>query len=103
MMGLQKSQFSDRQSLQFTANITVVRKDVWAGLRESKPHFPERPAPNTHYGTAVWQARIGNLLPAGEDKWWRVTNEVDAATAVGELAAAIEDYVLPEMQTRLST
>lgn len=101
MIGLQKSQFSDRRALTFTANVTVVRRDVWAALRASKPRFPARPAPNTFYGNDVWQTRIGTLLPSGEDTWWHVTGHADAATAADELATAIEVHALPAMQARL--
>jgi hypothetical protein len=101
MIGLQKSQFSDRRSLKFTANITVVGKDAWAARRTSKSYLPARPAPNTFYGSDVWQVRIGMLLPGGEDMWWSITDDVDAATAVDELQAAITTYVLPEMHARL--
>ena len=100
-IGLQKSQFSDRRALNFTANVTVVRQDVWAALQASKPHFPARPAPNTFYGNGVWQTRIGTLLPSGEDTWWHVTGHPDAAKAADELATAIEFHALPAMQARL--
>jgi len=102
VIGLQKSQFSDRRSLKFTANVTVVPKDVWAALRASKPHLPARPAPNTFYGTEVWQRRIGKLLPTGEDKWWSITSDADADVAAVEVAALIEHHVLPEMRAHLS-
>ena len=104
MIGLQKSQFSDRRSLKFTANVTVIGKDAWEALRCSMPFYPARPAPNTFYGrgeTDVWQVRIGHLLPGGEDRWWWIASDADAAAAVDELVAAIETSVLPEMHERL--
>ena len=101
MIGLQKSQSSDRRSVKFTANVTVVGKDGWATLRTSKPYLPVRPAPNTYYGSDVWQSRIGKLLPGAEDTWWVITKEADATAAVEELAAAIEEQIFPEIQARL--
>lgn len=100
-VGLQKSQLSHRETLKFTANVTVVAKYVWLSLRDAKPHLPIR-EPNTRYGGEVWQRRIGNLLPDGQDKWWSIASEADATNAVGELASAVEVYVLPAMRARLS-
>jgi hypothetical protein len=64
-VGLQKSQLSHRETLKFTANVTVVAKYVWLSLRDAKPHLPIR-EPNTRYGGEVWQRRIGKLLPDGK-------------------------------------
>jgi hypothetical protein len=48
----------------------------------AQPHLGHRPTPNM---TGPWaaRARIGKLTPDGEDEWWRITPDVDAA-AVGD-------------------
>ena len=72
-LGIQKSQFSSRDGLKFTMNITVADKSAWEAARSARPHLPTKPAPNTFYGDYVWQRRIGKLLPGSEDKWWTLS------------------------------
>lgn len=69
-IGLQKSQFSDRDALKLTENVTVANVAEWERVRQDRPHLPKRPAPNTIYGEFIWQRRIGQLTPEGEDLWW---------------------------------
>ncbi len=69
-LGFQSSTYSDRNELRFTINLSVVAKAAWAAKRETRPYLPDRPAANTRYGQPAWEARIGRVLPGGQDKWW---------------------------------
>jgi hypothetical protein len=83
-------------------NVTVVPKDVWDHARAERSHLPAKPAPNTFYGSWVWQSRIGKLLPGGEDKWWWLSADEDWTGPAHEVVEAVRTYVLPEMRRRLS-
>lgn len=77
-LGFQKSAYSDGQEVRFTVNVSVIRRDDWSAQVKSKPYLGRRPTPTARYGPWADQARIGQLTPDGEDKWWRlVRGDVD--------------------------
>jgi hypothetical protein len=99
-IGVQKSQFSDRDALKFTANVTVANIADWERVRQERPRFPRRPAPNTFYGDFIWQRRIGNLTPEGEDLWWWLDADQDWSPVAEEFVRIVEAHVLPELMAR---
>jgi hypothetical protein len=101
LMGLQKSRYSDAAEVQFTMNLLVVNKALWASTRASRPYLAERPAPSALYGDPVAQTRIGSLLPGGEDKWWRVFDGVDVGAVANDVFTETEGYALPWLHARM--
>jgi hypothetical protein len=101
LVGIQRSQFSDRNDLRFTINLTVADKAMWAKRRADHLWLPERPSANTSYGGDIWQARIGQLMPERPDKWWRISPDTDVARLAAEFLAAIRDLALPAMRSRM--
>jgi Domain of unknown function (DUF4304) len=101
MLGFQKSTSSDASHVRFTGNVVVVSRSGWDAIRAESPHLPERPTATTYWGTFVWQKRIGELLPGGEDQWWEVEAGSDAAELADAILWAIRDYVLPAMQRQM--
>ena len=101
MLGFQKSTSSDATHVRFTANVLVVSRSGWDAARAESPHLPERPTATTYWGTYVWQKRIGELLPGGEDMWWDVEAGDDAAELADAIVWAVRDYVLPAMRRRM--
>jgi Domain of unknown function (DUF4304) len=100
-IGLQKFSWSDPDAVEFTANVPVVRRDVWEQERLRSPHLPKQPAPNIFYGTYAWQTRIGNLLPERDEKRWRVEPDRPTEPVAEEFVAAIREYALPAMRKRM--
>jgi uncharacterized protein DUF4304 len=100
-IGLQKFSWSDRDEVEFTANVTVARRDVWQAERAERPYLPKQPAANIFYGTYAWQTRIGELLPEGEEKRWRVSPDRPTEPVAAEFVAAVSDYALPAMRKRM--
>jgi len=100
-IGLQKFTRSNRDFVDFTANVTVVRRDVWEAERAETPYLPKQPAPNIFYGTYAWQERIGSLLPERDEKVWRVDPDRPTEPVAEEFVAAIRDYALPAMRKRM--
>jgi Domain of unknown function (DUF4304) len=100
-IGLQKFTRSNRDFVDFTANVTVVPRDVWEAERAEAPHLPKQPAPNIFYGTYAWQKRIGDLVPEREEKIWRVSPDRPTEHVAEEFVAAIRDYALPAMRKRM--
>lgn len=102
-LGVQKSAFSDRNSLKFTINVTVANRAAWDRSRIERPSRPKVPAPNTAYGgDLIWQRRIGKLLPAGEDHWWWLSAESDWTGVANEVVDAVSQHVLPELLRHLT-
>ena len=101
MLGFQKSTSSDASHVRFTGNVVVVSRSGWDAIRAESPHLPERPTATTYWGTFVWQKRIGELLPGGEDLWWEVEAGSDAAELADAIVWAIRDYVLPAMKRQM--
>ncbi|TML90638.1 MAG: DUF4304 domain-containing protein [Actinobacteria bacterium] len=102
LLGLQKFTWSDRDRVDFTANVTVVGRDVWEAQRAERPHLPARPSANTYYGTYAWQTRIGALAGRGEDAIWRVSPDRPTDRVAAEFVTAVRDHVLPAMRTRIT-
>jgi hypothetical protein len=102
LLGFQKSTSSDASRVRFTANVLVVSRADWDAVREERPRLPERPTATTFWGTFVWQKRIGELLPGGEDLWWEVAAGVGASELADAVIWAVQDYVLPAMRRRMN-
>ena len=101
-IGLQKFTWSNRDVVDFTANVTVVRRDDWDAQRAEQPHLPQRPAPNVFYGTYSWQKRIASLIPGhAHDKTWRVSPDRPMEPVADDFVATIRDYALPAMRKRM--
>jgi hypothetical protein len=94
-LGVQRSVHGDRRETQLTINVTVVSIETWTALLQERPYLSARPAPNTRYGPAVWQRRIGLLLPERSDRWWSVGPDTDLAALAEDVAGAIAAHVLP--------
>jgi hypothetical protein len=101
MLGFQKSTSSDATHVRFTANLLVVSRSAWDAARAESPHLPERPTATTYWGTYVWQKRIGELQPGGEDMWWDVEAGDDAAELADAIVWAVRDYVVPAMRRQM--
>lgn len=100
MIGLQKSTSSMKDSVKFTANVSVTTKARWAEMRSESSYLSEKPSPNTlPWG---WGTRIGHLLPAGTDKWWELRSGESWKPIADEVLEAIEHYALPRMLSELA-
>jgi hypothetical protein len=99
-LGIQRSQFSNRDALKFTINVTAADRTAWELARQTKPYLPVKPSPNTFYGIDFWQRRIGKLLPEGEDKWWTVEANQDWGLLADEVVDAVTQVALPGLRQR---
>lgn len=94
-LGFQKSAYSDSEALEFTVNLSVISRAVWAERASAAPHLGQRPKPSTFYGSWAEQCRIGRLTPTGEDLWWRL-NRGDIPGPVGEaVVSTLLDLAVP--------
>ncbi len=82
-LGFQKSSYSDSSALEFTVNLSVISREVWAERALTKPHWGKKPAPSTFYGSWADQVRIGKLTPSAKDLWWRL-NRGDGPNPLAE-------------------
>ena len=96
MLSFQKSMFSDSTELSFTLNLYVVEKDEWENARKSNSLFPLKPTATTYWGIG-WHKRIGHLMPAKKDYWWKVNNNTNLDKLAHEVMEVIENYALPEI------
>lgn len=98
VLGVQGSQYNTAEAAKFTLNCQVVRRDTWDEARRERPYLGPKPNPNTIAGTFVWESRIGSLMPAGQDTWWRIHPSDDPGVIAEEVATAVRQYVLPAIQ-----
>jgi hypothetical protein len=98
MLGLQASQWSDRERLTFTINLLVVSRKVWAQQREEHAFLGAKPAPNIHPGPFAWHERIGMVMPDNLDTWWEVRAGGNTEPVAREALEAVEVYGLPAMR-----
>jgi hypothetical protein len=111
LLGFQRSQWSDADRVAFTVNMTVVGRAVWESAFAEYPGLGEKPGANWSPAPifrslwssgGYWHRRIGELTGAGET-WWDVRASDDTARAADEVIAAIRDYAMPAMTSRMST
>lgn len=103
VVGFQASQFSSADSMRFTVNCQVVRRDTWEEFRKERPYIGPKPKPNTVAGNFVWWTRIGSLMPPGEDQWWTLTAHDDIKAIAEDVLAAITQFVLPAIEREVSS
>lgn len=102
IIGFQKFKWSNRDSVEFTLNLTVVDRDDWLRAREARRYLPARPSANV-FGGVGWEARIADLVPSGTegDYAWTVTAGLPTEPVAGDVVGAITDYVVPAMRGRI--
>ncbi|MFF1902234.1 hypothetical protein [Kitasatospora sp. NPDC058218] len=83
--------------VRYTFDLSVVRRADWAVAALPGP----RPDPRTVYGIETWRARIGEVLPVGEDVWWEVLPGPRWRVALDDSIAAVRHYGLPELLRRV--
>jgi uncharacterized protein DUF4304 len=102
-LGIQRSLRSDAREIRFTINVAMVGRRAWDAARHEHPYLPKRPSPNVRYGDYVWSKRVGTLMPAGNDHWWRITPETDLAKLARDVLTMVSKHVLPPLQHEVST
>lgn len=90
LLGLVERPTADR--VPFTFGLSLVRRADWAA--------DDRPDPLVRYGFEVWRARVGEVLPVGEDVWWEVLPGPRWQLPLDDALAAVRDYGLPELRRR---
>ena len=109
LLGFQKSQWSDSDSVTFTANATAVPRDAWASIFAEYPQLGDHPGANWSpapifgdlAGRGYWHSRVGMLMPGSADVWWTLSADGAAASRVGqEVIDAIREYALPAIHAR---
>lgn len=95
LLGFQKSTYSDSDALEFTVNLSVISRTVWAEQASARPHLGQRPRPSTFYGSWAEQVRIGKLTPSGEDLWWRLNRGEDPGPVAQRVVSALVDVAVP--------
>lgn len=86
---------ADDRAVRYTVNLSLTPKAAWAGR-------PLHPDPGSPTGLETWRARIGELLPVGDEMWWEVSPGPRWLVAVEDSAAAVRHYGLPELLRRLT-
>lgn len=97
LVGFQRSKWSTGSAVEFTMNLKVVSREVWKLARAGKTWLPETPAPNTCYPVLEWSARIGSLMPSGQDRWWRLRAGQPLDPLAAEVIGALAGYGLPAL------
>jgi hypothetical protein len=101
-LGIQRSRHSDASRIDFTLNCQVIGRAAWDEARRERSDLPERPSPNTRYGTFAWDRRIGLLMPDARDTWWTLTADTDQAALATEVLEAVRRWALPAYQGQAS-
>ncbi|GAA3986673.1 hypothetical protein GCM10022247_01260 [Allokutzneria multivorans] len=99
LLGFQKSVHNDRDEVRFTVNLLCVSKQQWASLHAAEPFLGERPSATVYYGREVPRARIGELTPSGEDKWWRLRSGRSVEPIVADLLHDLAEHAIPWLRS----
>ncbi|MFF2042376.1 hypothetical protein ACFVVX_18305 [Kitasatospora sp. NPDC058170] len=95
LLGIVERPAADR--MRYTFDLALVRKSDWTAA--ALPGL--RPDPRAVHGPEAWRARIGELLPVGEDVWWEVLSGPRWQVALDDSVAAVRHYGLPELLHRI--
>jgi len=101
-LGFQKSSYSGADEVRFTVNLSVISRTGWDMQRAVKPYLGRQPTPAVHYGPWADQARIGQLTPAGADKWWRIVRGADVEPVRADALADLLTYAVPWLKARVT-
>jgi len=101
LLGIQKATGGSASQLRFTLNVAAVPKGKWQEMIDAGAKYPARPSPNKVYGKWAWWARIGELMPGGQDFWWTVTDETVPDELARKVVSACANYALPALQEQL--
>jgi hypothetical protein len=108
ILGFQRSSESDASRVSFTVNLTVVERAAWETRRVEHPWIGRHPSANVSYTAGpgreiptYWHARIGELMPARDDHWWKLDSETEVAAAATEVISVIRDHGLPAMREQM--
>ncbi|WP_161554806.1 DUF4304 domain-containing protein [Ereboglobus luteus] len=88
-INFQSSQWGDRHEGRFTINLIVTSQ--WLHTHWTNLPFPKNP------GSAPWPIlrRLGQQLPAGNDKWWDVNADTNLDALFTEISRALIKHALP--------
>jgi hypothetical protein len=92
VVSVQASVWSSAKELRFTVNMGVFYPEVLA-LEPFDGWKPSPSGPPEH--KCHLRARIGQLMPGGEDKWWTIYAGDDAESVANELRSVLKAYGLP--------
>lgn len=103
-LGLQRSKFSDRELVEFTVNLSVVNRAVWASAAESRPWLGAKPTPTVYaLGHERFQERIG-LVSGRDDCWWRLSADgSDEDATCSDFLAIIGEYGVPALRREVAS
>jgi hypothetical protein len=99
LLELQRSAYSDRDEIRFTANLRVVPRSLWRpdGKRISIQAL--KPVPGV-YWDGDNEARLGMLATDDIDLWWSLTAATDLAELSASFVSDLTTYGLPWMDER---
>jgi hypothetical protein len=110
LLGFQKSAWSNKSTVRFTVNLTVVDRDDWARLAGEYRQIGERPSANSYpaapifpavYESSYWHSRLGELTPERRDLWWDIAAGEAPGRVAREVVGAITNYALPAMRSHM--
>lgn len=92
---LQKSKYSTASCFEFTVNLGVLSLEL-ANRAGTDAYAPQ-------ICFCHWTARLGELMPEAQDKWWEISSGEGASTVAEEVTTAIVQYGLPALAALDST
>ncbi len=98
-VGFQKSVHNSADEVRFTINLQAVARSTWEQARAERTWLPERPAPNTRYGTFAWHRRAGVVMPEQRDTWWTVRADTDLDRLTDEILHAFDTWLIPALRS----
>ncbi|MDV9171629.1 DUF4304 domain-containing protein [Streptomyces sp. W16] len=101
LLGVQKATGGSASQLCFTVNVAAVPKGKWQEMIDAGAKYPARPSPNKVYGKWARWARIGQLMPGGQEFWWTVTDEAVPDELARKVVSACANYALPALKEQL--
>lgn len=100
LLELQKSAYSDREDVRFTANLRVVPRNLWLPKTKSVGIQALRPVSGVFWD-ADDEARLGMLASDADiDEWWSLIPTTDLAELSASFVSDLTTFGLPWMDER---
>ncbi len=95
LVEIQRGKWSTKSSLELTVNLGVLSLELAkrTGRHEQGPQIC----------FCHWSARLGELMPEQQDKWWEISSATQVPTVADEVVDALIQYGLPALSALDST
>jgi hypothetical protein len=102
-LGLQRNKWSDRHAVEFTVNLSVVSRAVWARTVETDPWVGAKPSPNLYTLTEGRFQESIHIVAGGGFQWWHLSADgSDEDATCSDFLATMAEHGVPTLRREVA-